>query len=293
MSSTAEPPQQYGNENRSSILPVISPLSSPAANYNPSDELPAPNEIGIYREGSMSQVIQSVRGLGYYVDMIGFGEQSTPFSLPGSFPIGNNYFMKTGMTCDNGADMWYYVQGIPEGSAFGKRVQGAIAAMGLPKLRGLAPGIVEDAKDALDIKPIMGAVFGKGYPRCRLAKLPVGDARGRIKNENGEYYIEDPGSARKEGDMWVQEKWIQETNAKGEPIFIDSNTYKCTPKNRTPGGKKIPDYAVPALDTSCSAAEGFEGLWNEEVGVKASKVLALVFGAALLGTLIYRKTLYV
>lgn len=280
----------FGNETRTNILPVISPLSSPAANYNPSDELPAPNELGIRREGTLDQVVQSARGLGYYVDMIGFGEKSTPFSLGGSFPLGNNYFMKTGMTCDNGADMWYYVQGIPDGSAFGKRVQGAIAAMGLPKLRGLAPGIIEDAKDALDVKPIMGAVFGKGYPRCRLANLPVGDARGRIKNADGEYFIEDAGTAKNIGGLFYQEKWIQDVNRKGEPIFIDAKEYKCTLKTRAPDGSALPESDVPALAPECVAeAEGFCGDWSS--GQQASIVIAAGLGLALVASLLYRKVL--
>jgi hypothetical protein len=216
--------------------------------------------------------------------MIGFGERSSELSLDGSFPLGNNYFMKTGMKCDNGADMWYYVKGIPEGSAFGQRVQRAIEQMGLPKLRGLAPGIIEDAKDALDIKPVLGAMFGQGFPRCRLAKLPVGDARGNIKNERGEVFIEDAASARREGGGWVQEKWIQDVDVRGEPVFIDSKTYKCTKKTRNADGTEV--ARVPALPADCK--EGFLGGGSD--GQLASLTLAGAMALALTIAL-YRKTL--
>lgn len=35
-----------------------------------------------------------------------------------------------------------------------------LASAGLPQLRGLAPGILEDVKGALDPTPIMSAAFG-------------------------------------------------------------------------------------------------------------------------------------
>ena len=251
----------FGNEKRASILPVMSPMDSPAANYNPGDQLLNPAQLGIHREGSIGMVVKSFGGLGYYMDMIGFGQKSTDFTIGEPYAMGANYFMQTGATCDNGANMWYYVNGIPDGSAFGKNVQKAIKDMGLPQLRGLAPGIVEDAKDALNPKPIMSAMFGNGYPKCIKASLPVGDALGKIQNSDGEYFVDDVPSIIYPGGKPHQEKWIQATveggKNKGNPIFIDQKTFNCTPKAYAPDGSPIDPDQVPPLDPSCTAKEGF------------------------------------
>lgn len=64
-----------------------------------------------------------------------------------------------------------------------------IDRMKLPKLRGLAPGMLEDAKDALNPMPLLQATFGSAYPKCTQVSLPVGDISGKIKSENGDEWI--------------------------------------------------------------------------------------------------------
>lgn len=250
---------QFGNETRTSILPIMSPLSSPAANYDPSNELPPPGDVpgglGIKRDGSLDMVVKSFRGMGYYVDMVGFGSQSSDLSLPGAFPMGNNYFMNTSAICDNGATMWYYVNGIPTGDALGQNVKKALSGMGLPELKGLAPGIIEDAKDALDPTPLLGAMFGKGYPVCHQLTAPVGDSRGKLQNADGEYWIEDKDSVFSVNDKPHQRKWVQVIDSKGNPIFKNKKEFDCTPKAYDANGNPLPADKIPPLAASCS--EGF------------------------------------
>jgi ABC-type dipeptide/oligopeptide/nickel transport system permease subunit len=74
-------------------------------------------------------------------------------------PLGINYFLNTGQKCSNGADMFQYFKGIPTGDALGKKVSRDMAAMGLPPLKGLAPGMVEDAKEALNPANLMNAML--------------------------------------------------------------------------------------------------------------------------------------
>jgi hypothetical protein len=247
-----------GDETRSNILPIMSPFNSPAANYNPGDQLPNPAQLGISREGTLGMVMKSFGGLGYYMDMIGFGQKSTNFSIGNPYPMGASYFMQTGATCDNGANMWYFVNGIPDGSALGKNVQQAIKQMGLPELKGLAPGIIEDSKSALDPRPIMSAMFTQGYPKCVKLEKPVGDFNGAIQNGDGGYYVDDVSGVYYNGRTPMQSKWVQATDAKGNPIFIDQKAYDCTPKAFSPSGKRLDPSKVPALDPSCySSTEGF------------------------------------
>ena len=85
--------------------------------YSFADELSTPSELGIGRDGSFSGIMRAVAGVNYYVDAIGFGEATGLAKMSGmdQVPLGIQYFMKTGATCSNGADMYEYVSTIPKG----------------------------------------------------------------------------------------------------------------------------------------------------------------------------------
>ena len=169
---------QQGSEKRTSILPSMVPsgigfFGSP---YKPADAMMTPPQIGVNVGDSMTDVINAVKGVGFYADQIGFGAPSTGLTqgMPLQ-PLGVNYYIKTGMKCSNGADMWQYMNGIPQGNALGDKIQTVMAEMGLPPLKGLAPGMIEDAEHALNPFPLMNSLFGSGYPQCKQVTLPVGD----------------------------------------------------------------------------------------------------------------------
>ena len=82
------------------------------------------------------------------------------------------------------------VNGIPKGDLLGKRVAEALDRLEMPGLRGMAPGILEDARDALNPVPIMNAVFGTGYAKCKQVTLPVGTSRGSLKNVDGQDLVQ-------------------------------------------------------------------------------------------------------
>ena len=109
-------------------------------------------------------------GVSYYVDTIGFGSASAiskTLGAPDQKPIGLRYFMKTGIKCSNGEDMYDYMDSIPKGDALGKRIGAAIEGSLGVGLKGLGPGMVEDAKDALNPTPILTAVMGNAFPSCK------------------------------------------------------------------------------------------------------------------------------
>jgi len=236
-----------GSETRRQLLPVVnvsntsnsdmegfadSGLGFFGSPYSPADAMLTPPQIGVQVGNSMESVVNAIKGVGFYTDQIGFGAPSTSFTrgMPLK-PLGVNYFIKTGQTCSNGADMWHYMNGIPEGDALGENMKRVMEEMGMPPLKGLAPGMLEDVKHALNPSPLINAMFGSGYPQCKQVTLPVGDAYGQIADKNTqESWITDPKTARWNGSSYVQTRWVQDTDRKGNPIGLDRETWARAPR---------------------------------------------------------------
>ena len=77
-SPTDSVPQQ-GSEQRTSLLPSMIPeqigfFGSP---YSPADAMLTPGQIGVTVGNSMGDVVNAVKGVGFYADQIGFGAPST------------------------------------------------------------------------------------------------------------------------------------------------------------------------------------------------------------------------
>jgi hypothetical protein len=207
---------KQGSETRSSLLPSSAPsgIGALGSSYNPANAMKRPDELGIKVGNSMDDVVNAVKGVGFYTDQMGFGAPSTGLTqgMPLK-PLGVNYFMNTGQVCSNGATMWSYVQGIPDGSALGEGAKKALSKIGLPPLQGLAPGMLEDMQHALNPSGLMNALFGSGYPKCKQITAPVGDAYGRIRDpDTQELWISDPATAVFNGSVYEQKRWVQDTN---------------------------------------------------------------------------------
>lgn len=224
---------QLGNEKREQILPsnpsLFSKLTPP--NYDFAGQLKTPNQVGVRRGDSLGSVVDAAKGMMYYTDMIGFGQSSSSFTAGMDFQrLGINYFMPSGLKCSNGADMWTYFEGIPKGDALGVRIKNAIREID-PKLemRGLAPGMIEDSKAALNPQPILQAAFGNVYPVCEKKRLPVGDDKGNIQDSTtGDVWVQ--GDVQYVDGRPTQERWVQALDRKGEPIFITQKEWEATPK---------------------------------------------------------------
>jgi hypothetical protein len=257
-----------GSDNRANVLPVKEP-SGPGflgPSYNPADEMLAPAAIGVHRGGDLDDVLGAVKGVIYYGDMMGFGEPSSGFTkgMPGLRPLGVDYYVNSGLICSNGATMWEFVKTIPDGSALGQKVKQAIADVGLPQLRGMAPGILEDAKSALDPFPVINAVIGSGYPKCKLVKNKVGDFDGKIYNVDNVLLV-DPVGLIQEGGRYYQEKWVQETDKDGWPIQLAYDEWEKTPKTHKENGCVGDPKANPNLpQPSFCGSQGFQNYKREE-----------------------------
>jgi len=230
---------QQGSEKRSSILPNMSISASDfGSSYSPADAMMTPVQLGVNVGSSMGDVVNAMKGVGFYTDQIGFGASSTSLTSGMNLqPLGINYFLNTGKECSNGATMWHYMQGIPTGDALGEGVKRAMDEMGLPALRGLAPGMIEDAKHALNPAPLMNTLFGSGYPQCKLVTLHVGDAYNRIQDPTtGEYWISDPKTAENNGTEFTQTRWVQDTYPNGDPKNLDKEAWDNTKKEYNSDG---------------------------------------------------------
>lgn len=224
-----------GLESRNNILPTPKVPGILGPDYSYADNVKLPGQVGVRDGDSIDSVIDSLKAASYYIDTIGFGQSSNQLSADrGVKPLGVNVWIRTGFTCSNGAEMWSYMQGIPQGTAFGSRVAKGLSSAGLPQLRGLAPGIMEDVQDALDPSPVMNALFGTGFPFCSLEKKRVGDQDGNIykldENGNKVYYIQNPETAVKDADgFYYQSRWVR----KGD---LTQGQWDATPKTYCPSG---------------------------------------------------------
>ena len=230
----SKPVQKIGADTRGNLLPTSEPdIGFLGPNYDFSENVKLPGQIGVKRGSSFGSVMGAVKGVNYYLDTIAFGESSNFMTRGMPFQhLGVNYFVKNGQKCSNGADMWTYMELIPTGDAAGANVKRALESIGSVPLRGLAPGIIEDVKSAANPKPIVSALFGSGYAECKLIEKPVGDEFGKIKNDTKdpvEYWVSDPKTVYYRNGLAYQKKWVLRRN-------IDAATHEATPKTKNPDG---------------------------------------------------------
>lgn len=259
-----------GQETRTQILPTQTqnPSDFILPDYDFASELATPASIGVKRGDSFASVMDAAKGVAYYADVIGFGESSNPLTSGMDFQrYGINFFMPSGLRCSNGADMWNYFEGIPNVTALGKTMQKAMNEMGLPSLRGLAPGILEDTKDALNPQPLLQAAFGNVYPVCEQKTLPVGDERGNLGRDGVEWIrAQNTNDIKYIGGRPHQTRWVQAKNRKGEPIYLSQEEWESAQKTMNPDGTP-------------KTVEGFQNKTKENITL-AIALLALAFGLA-------------
>ena len=288
---------QVGLENRSEILPQPNiPTDMPGIfgpDYSFADNVPLPSKVGVVDGNSIESVINAVKGAAYYIDTIGFGASSSSLtSGMGVRPLGVNTFTPTGFTCANGANMWMYMEGIPTGNALGKRLANGLKAEGLPPMRGLAPGILEDAENALDPNPMISAVFGTGYPNCKYVTKQVGDQDRKIRNPaTGNYYVNDPESVINTGGVPTQGRWVHDGD-------LTMDQYNAVPKNYCPNGypkvnHKDSDCLKPLLKRTMSGFKNYESAQctchkKESPAVKVLKMVGIAAGVLITVGLIHK-----
>lgn len=267
-----------GAESRSQILPNPDPkgLGFLGPDYDYSDQLIQPRAIGVRKEGSLSAVIDGIRGVGYYVDTIAFGQSGG--GLTKNLPFqryGVNYFIKNGIKCSNGADAYTYMELIPRGDAFGENVRRAVADIGMAELRGLAPGVIEDAKRATNPFALIGALTGSGYARCELVRRPVGDEFGRIQGPKGQPWVEDLSTVESMGGRSFQTRWIVKDQINKAVFDAERKEFDDNNETLNPDGTPI---------TQTPVSEGFK---DERQNIGSLTLILVLVGLA--NILIYKK----
>ena len=184
--------------------------------YDYSAEIKTPGDIGVhFGDGSWNGITGAVAGVAYYSDTIGYGEATGLAKGRGltQEPLGIRYFIKSGATCSNGQDMYQYADTIPHGlpGRLGAEIQNTLGA----KLRGLAPGMFEDAAKALNPMPMFNSMMNSGYARCRKVMLPVGDPEGNIQSPStGEVWIDTAKeritypNGKPHASHWIFDSWV-------------------------------------------------------------------------------------
>jgi hypothetical protein len=183
--------------------------------YNYAEELATPAELRIGRGGGWNQVSGAIAGVNYYFDAVGFGDatgfarmQGGPFRDKQQ-PLGVRFFANTGRRCSNGEPMYEYISTIPKGDIVGKRIQREVEQLGLPPMKGLAAGMMEDTRDALNPNQFAKAWNGDST-ECKRLRARVGDARGRLASEKDptNVWITEPTQPDAQG-FPTQERWVQ------------------------------------------------------------------------------------
>ncbi len=212
-------------------MSLFGPDGALGPSFSYADNLKTPSEIGVRSGGSFDAITSAVAGISYYVDAIGFGERSMfgkTLGAPEQQPLGLKYFINTKNKCSNGQDMYEYIDGTPKGDLLGAKVGREIKnTMGVG-LRGMAPGMLEDARDALNPIPIMNIVAGTGYAKCKQVTLPIGDGqlpkydeKGNLVGPNKEIWA-NPPIQMKDGIPY-QTRWVFDS-------FISAEEYDRTKK---------------------------------------------------------------
>lgn len=237
--------------------------------YSFADELKVPSELGVGPNGSIGGIMRAVQGINYYVDAIGFGQATMMNKEDETFkqrPMGIRYFIKTGKTCDNGADMYEYISSVPSGlpGRVGNEIQKTLGV----EFKGLAPGIIEDAAGALNPMPMFKAVTGSSYIKCKKVTRPVGDMEGRIQSRSDPSNVWITEDYKNINGVPHQTRWVQDS-------YVDMEQYDAAPKTEQAG-------TLPA--TGDFPTEGFRNPVNSHIAAGA------LFAALMFGLIIFKPT---
>jgi hypothetical protein len=212
--------------------------------YSYADELSTPTELGISgNDGSAGGIIRAIAGVNYYTDAIGFGESTGLAKMNGMTqqPLGIRYFTKTGAKCSNGADMYQYIDTTPQGlpGRVGNEIERTLGV----RMRGLAPGIMQDAAGSLNPLPMFQAMAGSAYPKCKQVTYPVGDLKGQLRSpSSGTQWITDPDTRIQYGTPH-QTRWVYDSD-------LSREQYDAEPKTQAKEGFVNPTSLATAVGTA-------------------------------------------
>jgi len=135
--------------------------------YPYKDMIKTPGEIGVSDNGNLGALATDVRAITKYVDVLNSGNSDAQFVSP----LGNKYFMNTGVTCKdaNGAkqERYVFVNNIPNKSIIGS---------------GLVSGILQDI-GAMDPSALFKA-FSQKEDNCQKITMETRDNENQLAQES-------------------------------------------------------------------------------------------------------------
>jgi len=207
--------------------------------------------------------------------------------------------LKTGFSCSNGADRYEYIDTTPQGDSLGTLIQTELDKQGLPPLRGLAPGILEDAEIALNPLPLLQAALGDtGYCDCIRVEKQVGDMNGSVEGRTCQSTPAAPSGQVRSCAWMIPDYWkdgkgnIYNTPGPGRTPYqarwvkssdISQEAFNATVKTFNPDGTPI-NPTVARID-SVRIAGGLEAFDGGNTSKNLGKQLAgvVVFALAAVG----------
>jgi len=144
--------------------------------YNYSQKIKSPDELGMSSHGSISTLTKNITGLIGYVNVLAVGGGRAQKT---SGPLGDRFFLKTGAKCKNIANgelvhRSIYVDNIPDGSI--PFITEALGGLKLTTFEGLVPGVMSNLARIHPMQIFQSFMTGS-TPDCKAITLNTVDKK--------------------------------------------------------------------------------------------------------------------
>lgn len=153
--------------------------------YSYASKIPAPSDLGVSSDGSVSSTFADIKAGMSYVDYLITGPN-----------LGNKYFINTGGSCIDPAgtevDRYKYIDNSADQPKFSGALQNNFTKFVSDEFQGILPGIFVGLED-LNPMPILQALVRDAVPPCQYVQCPVGDVAGSLTSQSRAVLAEDAG----------------------------------------------------------------------------------------------------
>lgn len=185
----------------------MSDNQEPETDYPYYKYIKTPSKMGMSSKGDLKTLGKDINGLSAYVSLLVSGKSKA--SKTGK-PLGNKYFMETGMTCtdkltDKRVERSIYINNIPSGN-----IPFISSGMGVnfKEFKGLIPGLIGNL-NTLDPRGLIKSFSAPGTPYCKSVTLEVVDTNNERSTETKYLTLTDLKST---DPCWFRNKKNPETN---------------------------------------------------------------------------------
>jgi hypothetical protein len=147
--------------------------------YNYTDFIKSPEELGMSDNGSLDTLAHDVGGLLAYVELLASGNSAA--SKNNNQPLGDKFFLATGAKCKDIASglevtRSLYINNVPDGDI--PFISSAMGGMDFKDFRGLVPGVIGNLSNINPLQIFQAFVSGS-MPDCQAIEMET------IIEENG------------------------------------------------------------------------------------------------------------